>query len=142
MNQYTQESVLSLLDVIDQFLSGIQEEERTVIKERHETEEEAREYFGQDFIDQFDSLLTRLDQEETLLAIHGTTPNSCESIMQEGLQYRSPGILSTAVIQDMAYGTEEMHYDQYETLLNWPHRLYQGLVLIAIPYECYYSEGL
>lgn len=142
MNQYTQENILSLLDAIDQFLSNIQEEERTVTRERHETEEEAREYFGQDFIDQFDSLLTRLDQEDTFLAIHGTSPNNCEDILQEGLEYTNPRILSTAVIQNMAHGEEEMHYSEYETLLNWPHRQHKGLVLIAIPYECHYKEGL
>lgn len=142
IEEYTQESVLSILDAIDQFLSNIQEEERVVTRERHETEEEAREYFGQEFIDQFDSLLTRLDQEDTFLAIHGTSPANCEDIIQKGLEYANPRILSTAIIQDMAYQTEEMHYSEYETLLNWPHRHHKGLVLIAIPYECHYKEGL
>ena len=42
----------------------------------------------------------------------------------------------------MVYGAEKMHYDKYEELLNWKHKDYKGLVMIAVPYECYYKEGL
>jgi len=42
----------------------------------------------------------------------------------------------------MAYGQHDIHYSDYTTLLNWQHRNYKGLVIVAIPYECYYKEGL
>ena len=40
------------------------------------------------------------------------------------------------------WGQHEMHYDNYESLLNWGHKNYKGLIILAIPYECFYKEGL
>ena len=86
--------------------------------------------------------MTELDKQQTIVALHGTYPDKCPKICEEGLKYLYPSISSTAVSQSMAYGAGEMHYDKYEELLNWRHRNYKGLIMIAIPYECYYKEGL
>ena len=138
----TQENVSTLVKAVEEFMKHIEVIQENVVLERHETEEEAREYFGEDFISKFDQLITELDRQETIVAIHGTNENVCPMICEKGLQYRSPSLSSTAVLQDMAWGQHEMHYDNYESLLNWGHKNYKGLVILAIPYECYYKEGL
>lgn len=138
----TQENVSTLVKAVEEFMTHIEVIQENVVLERHETEEEAREYFGEDFISKFDQLITELDRQETIVAIHGTNENVCPMICEKGLQYRSPSLSSTAVLQDMAWGQHEMHYDNYESLLNWGHKNYKGLVILAIPYECYYKEGL
>ncbi len=76
------------------------------------------------------------------MALHGTDVGVCPAICENGLQYRLPSLSSTAVQQDMAFGKGNIHYSNYESLLNWRHKNYKGLVIIAIPYECYYKEGL
>ena len=58
------------------------------------------------------------------------------------MQYKLPSLSGTAVQQSMAYEQHDMHYENYESLLNWGHKEYKGLVILAIPYECYYKEGL
>ena len=131
-----------LVESVNKFLNDIKIKREKTVLERHETEEEARAYFGEDFIDKFDKLLTELDKQQTIVALHGTYPDKCPKICEEGLKYLYPSISSTAVSQSMAYGAGEMHYDKYEELLNWRHRNYKGLIMIAIPYECYYKEGL
>ena len=138
----TQENVSTLVKAVGEFMTHIEVIQENVVLERHETEEEAREYFGEDFISKFDQLITELDRQETIVAIHGTREEVCPMICEKGLQYRSPSLSSTAVLQDMAWGQNEMHYDNYESLLNWGHKNYKGLVILAIPYECYYKEGL
>lgn len=138
----SKDKVLPLIGEIDDFISSIKIVREKALVERHETEEEARDYFGKDFITKFDSLLTKLDQEQTILAIHGTNLSTCPKICEDGLRYLYSNLHSTAVAQDMAYGEKEMHYDKYEELLNWKHKDYKGLVMIAVPYECYYKEGL
>ena len=138
----TQENVSTLVKAVDEFMTHIEVIQENVVLERHETEEEAREYFGEEFISKFDQLITELDRQETIVAIHGTREEVCPMICEKGLQYRSPSLSSTAVLQDMAWGQNEMHYDNYESLLNWGHKNYKGLVILAIPYECYYKEGL
>lgn len=62
----TQEKVSTLVNAVNSFMSNIKVKEQTVMLERHETEEEARTYFGQEFIDKFDKLLTALDKQQTL----------------------------------------------------------------------------
>ena len=138
----TQENVSTLVKAVGEFMTHIEVIQENVVLERHETEEEAREYFGEEFISKFDQLITELDRQETIVAIHGTREEVCPMICEKGLQYRSPSLSSTAVLQDMAWGQNEMHYDNYESLLNWGHKNYKGLVILAIPYECYYKEGL
>ena len=141
-NNCTQEKVANLIDYINTFLVNIKSVEKTVIKEKHETEEQAREYFGEKFISEFDKLMTLLDKQQTVVALHGTNPSNCPSICKNGLMYKNPVLSSTAVLQNMEYGMKNINFSKYETLLNWPHREYKGLVIIAVPYECFYKEGL
>lgn len=141
-NNCTQENISSFVKAVNDFLSNMQVVQENVEMKRNETEEEAREYFGESFISEFDQLLTELDSQETIVAIHGTLPEICSSICEEGLKYPQSALGSTAVQQKMNYGQQEMHYDSYENLLNWRHREYKGLVILAIPYECFYREGL
>ena len=141
-NYCTQENISTLIKSVNDFMSNIETVSENAVLERHETEDEAREYFGEDFIAKFDQLLTFLDKQETIVALHGTTEESCKLILDNGLQYKIPSISSTAVQQRMAYGQHDMHHDKYESLLNWEHKNYKGLAIIAIPYECYYKEGL
>lgn len=138
----SRENVSILVESVNKFLDDIKVQKENVILERHETEAEARAYFGEEFINKFDKLLTELDQQQTIVALHGTTPDSCPKICEEGLKYAYPTLHSTAISQSMAYGEGEMHYNKYEGLLNWKHKNYKGLVMIAVPYECYYKEGL
>lgn len=138
----SRENVSLLVESVNKFLDDIKVQKENVILERHETEAEARAYFGEEFINKFDKLLTELDQQQTIVALHGTTPDSCPKICEEGLKYAYPTLHSTAISQSMAYGEGDMHYNKYEGLLNWKHKNYKGLVMIAVPYECYYKEGL
>lgn len=142
MNYCTQENISLLVKSVNEFMANIEVISENSVLERHETEAEAREYFGDDFISKFDNLLTVLDKQETIVAIHGTNEKACPLICENGLKYKRPSLSSTAVQQDMAYGQSEMHYVNYEGLLNWGHKNYKGLVILAIPYECYYKEGL
>ena len=141
-NNFTKDKITEFINLYNQLLANRQTREEEVTLERRETEEEAREYFGEDFIRQFDELLTELDKQQTTLAIHGTNPGSCESICEEGLQSLMPNLTSTAIQQHMEFGAKECHHKSYEDLLNWKHKNYKGLVLIALPYECYYKEGI
>lgn len=138
----SRENVSILVESVNKFLDDIKVQKENVILERHETEEEARAYFGEEFINKFDKLLTELDKQQTILALHGTAPDDCPKICEEGLKYTYPALNSTAISQSMAYGEGDMHYNKYEELLNWKHKNYKGLVMIAVPYECYYKEGL
>ena len=142
INNCTQEKVKYLATMIETFLDNIKVKQEKTVLERHETEQEAREYFGKEFISEFDQLLTSLDKQETFVAIHGTSLDICPKICENGLEYKNPSILSTAVFLKMNYGQEAMKYKNYEGLLNWEHRNYKGLVTVAIPYECAYKEGL
>ena len=138
----TREKVSVVLEKLEKFISNIKIERENAIVGRKETEEEAREYFGEDFINQFNALMTRIDKEQAIMAIHGTNPANCPSIMEEGLKYKSPALTSTAVLQQMNYGKKDIEYDEFTELLNWPHKEYKGLVLVAVPYESFYKEGL
>jgi len=44
---WTQEKATDFIKAVNVFLNNIKVEEQDVVLERHETEEEAREYFGQ-----------------------------------------------------------------------------------------------
>lgn len=138
----TQENVSKVINAINKFLSTIKEVKENAVLERYETEEEARAYFGPEFIHQFDQLLTTLDKQQTIVSLHGTNVDACMKICDSGLQYELPNLNSTAVQQSMEYGQKDIHYKNYEGLLNWRHKNYKGLVIVAVPYECYYKEGL
>lgn len=141
-NECTQESIGAVVNKVNSFISSITPVEQKVMLERHETEEEARQYFGSEFVQKFDRLMTMLDQQQTMVALHGTDVENCPSICEKGLQYKNPSLTATAVLQSMAYGQGDMHYKDYEGLLNWKHRQYKGIAIIAVPYECFYKEGL
>lgn len=141
-NECTQESVATVVNAVNSFISSITPVEQKVMLERHETEEEARQYFGTEFIEKFDRLMTMLDQQQTMVALHGTSVSNCPSICENGLQYKNASLSATAVLQSMAYGQNDIHYEDYEGLLNWKHRQHKGIVIVAVPYECCYKEGL
>ena len=138
----TKEQLATLTEAITEFLSNITDEEVTVTIEEHETEEQAREYFGPEFISELNGLMTRMDQEKTIVSIHGTKPEKCEDICEDGLHYKTSSIRGTAVPQKAEFGQKPVELDSFESLLNWSHKESKGLVLIAVPYECYYKEGL
>lgn len=139
---YTKENVWILINEINSFIDSITPVEKKVMLERKETEEEAREYFGADFVKNFDRLLTILDKQQTTVALHGTDINNCPLICENGLKYKDSSLFGTTVRPSMAYGKCDMHYDNYAGLLNWKHGNVKGIVILAIPYECYYKEGL
>lgn len=141
-NECTQESVSPVINAINSFIKSITPVEQKVVLERHETEEEARQYFGTEFIEKFDRLMTELDQQQTFVALHGTHISNCSSICENGLQYKNPSLPATAVLQSMSCGQGNMHYSDYEGLLNWKHHQYKGIVIVAVPYECCYKTGL
>ncbi len=58
----SREKVTTLVNAVTTFMENIKTKEENVILEKHETEEEAREYFGEDFTNKFDELLTFLDK--------------------------------------------------------------------------------
>ncbi len=49
-SECTQESVGKVVNLVNSFISSINPVEQKVMLERHETEEEARQYFGPEFI--------------------------------------------------------------------------------------------
>lgn len=116
--------------------------EKETTLERRETEEEARGYFGKAFVFFYSELLKRMDNANVAVALHGTSAEVAPKIMNEGLKYNSPELLSTAIIQDMPFGNPDFRVTNFETLLNWPHREYKHLVMLGIPYECFYKSGL
>ena len=138
----TKEQLATLMDAITSFLSEFDEEEVAVTVEKHETEEQAREYFGPEFIRELNGLMTKMDQEMTIVSIHGAPLSVCDKICETGVHYKSPEIRSTAVPQKAEFGQKPVELDSFESLLNWGHKQRKGLVLIAVPYECYYQEGL
>ena len=72
----TKEKVGHLIDKVNYFLDNITIKKEKVSLERHETEEEAREYFGSAFINTFDDLLTKLDKEQTIVIDYKNMPEN------------------------------------------------------------------
>lgn len=64
------------------------------------------------FINTFDNLLTKLDKEQTIVALHGTSVSTCPEICKTGLKYKNPTLNSTALSQTMAYGQHDIHYSE------------------------------
>ena len=98
---FSKEKCSELIDVINEFSSSIKERLLPVKLSRKETESEARGYFGKELIDEFDGLLTNLDNDEVMVALHGTFPETAETICETGLQYKLPNLTSTAVLQNI-----------------------------------------
>ena len=87
-------------------------------------EEEAKKYFGEDFIKEYEELKKKLKDEQIHLFLHGTEKESAEEILKKGLLINSPSIRYTSYPDA-----------SYKTMKHWPHRNYKNLVLIGIPNE-------
>ena len=135
----SKEVVSRILSTASQVLDSLKKQPITIDTIVNETEDVAREYFGDDFIAQFGEIRKRLAEQNATLFVHGTDVEIANKVMQTGLKARSPSITSTAVRQ--AGYEEKKEYDKFSTLLNWPHRDYKGLVLIAVPNECLSTLG-
>jgi hypothetical protein len=131
----TQERIKELIANINFFFDSTKLIERKARLKRYETPEEAREYFGEQFIKQFTDLLNTLDKQDTSVFLHGTGTENCPSICENGLKSQLPNLLTTSL-------PVEKNFRGYVTLRNWPHRGLEGIVILAIPYECYYREGI
>ncbi len=131
----TQERIKELIANINSFFDSVKLIEREARLEREETLEEAREYFGEQFVKQFTDLLTTLDKQDTNIFLHGTGTENCPSICENGLKSQLPNLMSTSI-------PVEKDFNSYRMLRNWPHKRLCGIVILAIPYECYYREGI
>ncbi len=138
----SQEEIGELISDVESFLETFEPEEVEKTMERHETEEEARDYFGPEFIKEWNDLLIDLDKQHTIVSLHGTPNINGPSICETGLNYKASTLSATAVSQTMPYGDDNFDFPHFESLLNWGHHQFKCLVIIAVPYECYYKEGL
>ena len=137
--QVSKEVISRIANTASQVLSSIKKQPITIDTEVSETEDVAREYFGDDFIAQFEEIRKRLAEQNATLYIHGTDMEIANMAMQTGFEAKNPSITSTAVCQTSYEETPE--YSEFSKMLNWPHRDYKGLVLIAIPNECLSVQG-
>lgn len=133
-SEIRQEDVRHLKERLGRFLNSVTSKEIAVTAFRKETEEEAREFFGNNFVKEFEEIRKRCEEEKVALAIHGTTPEIIDDILKDGLRYGNPQILSTSIIKETA--DQQPEYVIYSELLNWPHKGHKGLVLLGIPLEC------
>ena len=130
----SKETIHEFISILEDILSSVKTEEIEVERRVRESEDEARQYFGEDFVRQFEQIRKYCTENSLMLAIHGTKPQLLDSIQQNGLEYQHPEILSTAFIQT---GTDlEETYSNFSGLLNWPHNESKGLILLGIPSEC------
>lgn len=142
INVFSQEKLRELIELIYNFFLCTKIEYKDEFVQVKETESEARDYFGSDFIKQFDLLQEKLFLDETVLSVHGTLLEYAKEILNSGLKYKSPSLTSTSVIQDTKFDGNNHEYNDYAGLLNWKHHNYKALVLIGVPYECFYKEPL
>lgn len=138
----SKEELEELISLFVSFCDNFTRVEKEEILERKETEEEAKAYFGEEFIAFYSTLLKRMDDSNKVIALHGTNTDIAQMIMEGGLKYNSPALGSTALMQTMPFGSDSFAVQNYSELLNWPHRGYKTLVMLAIPYECLYKSGL
>lgn len=122
----------------NKILSTLKQETITIDVDIMETESEAREYFGTDFIKQFEEIRQKITEQNASLYIHGTTPEIANIVMQTGLEAKQASVISTAVRQDDY--DQNINYNEFSKILNWPHKAYKGLVLIAVLNECVKGE--
>lgn len=114
--------VLEIKSSLKEILEEAELEECVIEKVRKETEDEAREYFGNEFIEKFEEIKKRCDEEDIVMQIHGTFVENAEKIQSEGLWCEQNVVMSTAC-----------GWDGYSDLLNWPHKHYKGLVMLGQP---------
>lgn len=136
------EDLVLLGTYLKEFMDSIVEKDEEVVLQRQETLEEAKDALGEDFIQFYENLITRLDDNNTVIALHGTREESAKMILESGLKYKSPALGSTALVQEMPFGNKDFKVDSYPQMLNWPHLSSSFLVMVAIPYECLYEKGL
>ena len=130
----SKETIQEFISILENVLASLKSEEIDVERKVRESEDEARQYFGEDFVRRFEQIRKYCTENNLMLAIHGTNPQLLDSIRQNGLEYQRPEILSTALIQT---GTDlEETYSNFSGLLNWPHKELKGLILLGIPSEC------
>lgn len=132
--QNSREVISRIVETADTVLSTVQKRATTTQTDIKATEEEAREYFGEEFIQQFEDIRRRLTEQGMTLYIHGTTIDVAENAMENGFEARNPSITSTAVIQQSYEDVPE--YQEFSKFMNWPHKDYKGFVLVAVPNEC------
>ena len=96
-----QETVVELLETLQQFFASKQEKEELTTLERKETEDEAISIFGEEFVSKYKDILDYCKENELILYIHGTQPTIAQKILQEGLNYKIPSIESTAILQSL-----------------------------------------
>ena len=137
----SKESASRIVNTAKQILSTIKE--RPVItnveSDKAEAEVEAREYFGNDFIAQFEKIRKKLDEQNVTLFIHGTDVDIANKVMKDGFEAKNPSITSTAVLEESYEDMPE--YNKFANMIKWPHRNYKGLVLIGLPKECFTNEA-
>lgn len=131
---WTRETASKMNEMILNLLETIQVNEIYIDAEREETEDEAKAFFGEEFIKKFEEIRKMCEKCGIMLAIHGTDISCAQKIQNQGLHYKNPQLLSTTVLQTGS--NENPQYEGYSNLLNWPHRQYKGLVLIGVPQEC------
>lgn len=137
--EVSKEVISRIANTASQVLSTVKKQPITIDTEVSETEDVAREYFGDDFIAQFEEIRKRLAEQNATLYIHGTDMEIANMAMQTGFEAKNPSITSTAVCQTSYEETPE--YSEFSKMLNWPHRDYKGLVLISVPNECLSVQG-
>ncbi|MBO5142686.1 MAG: hypothetical protein J6C46_06765 [Clostridia bacterium] len=103
-----------------------QEEER--IEEILETEEEAKAILGKDFVERMETVITYCEKNRLNLLLHGTSQENIPNILEEGLKCHTNDLSYTSL-----YLSKE---GLYSRLLNWPHRRYKGIIMLAIPCDC------
>ena len=137
----SKESASRIVNTAKQILSTIKERPiiTNVESDKAEAEVEAREYFGNDFIAQFEKIRKKLDEQNVTLFIHGTDVDIANKVMKDGFEAKNPSITSTAVLEESYEDMPE--YNKFANMIKWPHRNYKGLVLIGLPKECFTNEA-
>lgn len=123
-----------LIEKTRSFINNIQVYDGTITSYKRESEQDSRNYFGENFIKQFEYIKKIIEQSNCQLLIHGTNPKLLDSIALNGL-YLVSNLNSTTY----TCGLDDNYI--YSKLLNWQHHNLKGLVLIAIPNECLTNEN-
>lgn len=89
---------------------------------------EGKEYFGEDFVKQFKSILRNCENNNNFLFIHGeSTKQNAEDICNYGLTSDLPELYYTA---EFISSKDNLLYDK---LKSWPHWNYRFLVMCVVP---------
>lgn len=104
----SKETIHEFISILEDILSSVKTEEIEVERRVRESEDEARQYFGEDFVRQFEQIRKYCTENNLMLAIHGTKPQLLDSIQQNGLEYQHPEIIIDSFNYDMSYDKEEL----------------------------------